>query len=138
MFNPESEVPSLELCKKLKDLGYPQDGGGWYWTIHKKNYAEVNYFNERLHGSELWSEVIKAPTVTEMWEWLPDAITIAKEVWILNLTKNLGGELVIEYRHRGSVAVHRVNRPVIAMAETLIWLAENGYVRFGDERKTSL
>lgn len=32
MFNPELEVPSLGLCKKLKELGYPQEGGGWYWA----------------------------------------------------------------------------------------------------------
>lgn len=34
MFNPEKkEVPSLELCKKLKELGYPQKQRYvWWWT----------------------------------------------------------------------------------------------------------
>lgn len=31
IFNPEDEVPSFDLCLKLKKLGYPQEGGGWYW-----------------------------------------------------------------------------------------------------------
>lgn len=30
-FDPKKEVPSLELCKKLKKLAFPQEGGGWYW-----------------------------------------------------------------------------------------------------------
>ncbi|MCD6384449.1 hypothetical protein J7M23_01605 [Candidatus Sumerlaeota bacterium] len=35
MFNPEKEVPSLELCKQLKEFGFPQEGGGWYWKEGK-------------------------------------------------------------------------------------------------------
>jgi|GEM_PF-4671310 len=31
MFDPTKEVPSLELCEKLKEAGFPQDGTGWYW-----------------------------------------------------------------------------------------------------------
>ena len=40
-FNPELEVPSLELCKKLKELGLPQEGGGWYWK--RKISSEIEY-----------------------------------------------------------------------------------------------
>ena len=91
MFNPEKEVPNLELCKKLKELGFPQDGGGWYWTqtdtgwrlgycaeynlapkvkIHMMFFAELGRVIFRARH-----EIIKAPTITEMWEWLPDFIT---------------------------------------------------------------
>ena len=38
MFDLTKEVPSLELCKRLKEVGYPQDGGGWYWI----KYAPLN------------------------------------------------------------------------------------------------
>jgi hypothetical protein len=31
MFTPEREVPDLELCKKLKKLGFPQCDNGFYW-----------------------------------------------------------------------------------------------------------
>jgi hypothetical protein len=31
MFNPVKEVTDLELSRKLKEIGLPQDGGGWYW-----------------------------------------------------------------------------------------------------------
>lgn len=83
MFCPEKEVPSLELCKKLKEVGYPQDGG-WHWirfegenewklclsceqgiVIDGRVYAEA-------YGKR---EQIKAPTCRELMEWLPDAIT---------------------------------------------------------------
>jgi len=34
----EKEVPSLELCRRLKELGFPQESSdsGWYWGI--RNY----------------------------------------------------------------------------------------------------
>ena len=38
MFDVKKEVPSLGLCRKLKELGYPQEGGGWYWV-----HAVVGY-----------------------------------------------------------------------------------------------
>lgn len=31
------QVPSLELCKRLKELGYPESNGFSYWT---KKYGD--------------------------------------------------------------------------------------------------
>ena len=101
-FNPEQEVPSLELCKRLKELGYPQEGGGWYWIKKRSKY----YLAYRLDDSTLISfkffepiteeilyidpyispgvmdkgaflktnNIFKAPTVRELGEWLPVGI----------------------------------------------------------------
>jgi len=79
-WNPEKEVPSLELCKRLKELGYPQEGGGWYWVktafgwilaiildgiwLSTRNYIKVN--------DETIKDFIKAPTCRELGEWLKD------------------------------------------------------------------
>gem|GEM_PF-5734743 len=38
----EKEVPSLELCRRLKELGFPQESnGGWYWR--RKISSKVEY-----------------------------------------------------------------------------------------------
>ena len=36
MFGPVKEVLDLELCRKLKELGLLQEGGGWYWELYHK------------------------------------------------------------------------------------------------------
>ncbi len=71
MFNPVKEVPSIELCKKLKEIGYPQGGGGWYWA--KNNLIYIPIFSKSVQRRleiQSESEVIKAPTVVELGELL--------------------------------------------------------------------
>jgi len=47
MFDIKKEVPSLELCKKLKELGFPQGGGGWYWIQDdEKTEWVLKFFKE--------------------------------------------------------------------------------------------
>ena len=43
MFDIKSEVPSMELCKRLKELGFPQNGGGWYWIKLSHTSSSENY-----------------------------------------------------------------------------------------------
>ena len=73
MFDPEKEVPNLKLCKRLKELGYPQDGGGWYWWRTKGNKVSylLKYFGEQIPTEIFYSvEYVKAPTIPEMVGWL--------------------------------------------------------------------
>jgi len=101
MFDPIREVPSLELCKELKELGYPQTGGGWYWIKPEGDQAncapvkgwDLYLMHTHKDNLEWWfcknfeiaesrgcgccadyfkvAEYIKAPTVVEMEEWYP-------------------------------------------------------------------
>jgi hypothetical protein len=83
--NIESEVLSVNLCRELKMLGYPQDATGWYWVSYQGTY----YSWWRLYDIELtdykfydiiyekviylpkdMTEIIKAPTCQEMLYWL--------------------------------------------------------------------
>lgn len=75
MFNPKDEVPSLELCKKLKELEFPQESGGWYWIVvqgckHKDVKWELKFY-EKYEDIPYWTLCYKAPTVRELGEWLP-------------------------------------------------------------------
>lgn len=76
MFDPTKEVPSLELCEKLKEAGFPQDGVGWHWVKKPTGPAHVGYtyewkliLIEDIHRAIDYYKV-KAPTVHELLEWL--------------------------------------------------------------------
>jgi len=146
MFDETKEVPSLGLCERLKELGYPQNTMGFYWikfsTRYNLYYQDVLLFDEEgkiwgvktVNGLTEPIETIKAPTQREIEEWLPDEI-VDNGFWGLIMTKNYIGygrpTLQIEWLRR-----IRVNyEPVNARAELLIWLRENGYVKFEKERK---
>ncbi|RLF78688.1 hypothetical protein DRN32_06405 [Thermococci archaeon] len=102
MFDLNKEVPNVELCKKLKELGFPQAQPGYYWVRRKtkdgvvvsppeyeiafKGIREMcelnksNYLVAGAHYTTWWpvDEIIKAPTCRELGEWLPDHLIIDK------------------------------------------------------------
>jgi len=94
MFDPKKEVPSLELCRKLKEISYPQDKYGFYWvrlkgSLVNENEWDLIYWNEEhirwdergkyilLGGCDCCAdylaiiEKIKAPVYPEIEKWLP-------------------------------------------------------------------
>jgi len=130
VFNPELEVPSKELCKKLKELGFPQEGGGWYWYSNIKNATWRLIFEpEPFSYEEDIEECIKAPTCRELGEWL-----IKKSI-LLEL-----GNLFIDYDeavNKWTVCYGKVGKTWVwddtepnARAKMIIFLAENGYLKF--------
>jgi len=67
----EQQVPSLELCKRLKELGYPQNSL-FYWVIEElhQEFAIVVYRCGCEKGL-ITSKSYSAPTVAELGEMLP-------------------------------------------------------------------
>jgi len=116
MFDPNLEVPDLRLCKKLKELGYPQDGGGWYWNIWgDSNGKPFLMFIEDFENFSFVYEApkakkedyfIKAPTCRELWKYIEPYRTI---IYI-------------------SIDPDR-------LANDLIWLVKNEYVKFEEGRQ---
>jgi len=137
MFKPEKEVPSLELCRKLKELGYPQDKTGYWWgyRAHLKDDEQyVLLFGNKILVGELdwW----KAPTCRELGEWLPWYLP---ELKFLNVERNEDGfhYYYDEETFNGCYII--ADTEPNARAEMLIWLVENGYLCFKenkDERRT--
>ena len=142
MFNPEKEVASLELCRKLKELGYPQDEGGWYWAISNvynqkgeliRKDIELDYYRRKPSLGN--TEYIKPPTVAEMWEWLPFYIKEKDtHTFYLEMSKDYkSGNLCLAYKST-RISIPPIylttGRPVEVMGMTLIWLAENNYINF--------
>lgn len=151
MFDSIKEVPSLGLCKKLKELGYPQDGGGWYWQRIGDNIALVNnpqkrwivvYLTLRGYLSCLYDQivVIKAPTCRELGEWM---LKVKGTYQIYMYC----GYYCVEYCEDECITIEGVagtfeklvpqckervdaDTESNARAKMLIWLRENGYVKF--------
>ncbi len=138
MFNPEKEVPSLTLSKKLRELGYPQDGGGWYWEIHYEvktediettlpsDYKPTVVYYEDTPLDELGCIYLKAPTCRELGEWLPSHkdLQYSKFTGFWKFDKD-GYQLCF-----GDKICFQANNEVIVRAKMLIWLVENGSVKF--------
>lgn len=73
----EEQVVSLELAKKLKELGFAQDSHFYWHNMH--GYSELedfkanNYEDKKKHG-ELFYSCLSAYTTTELGKMLPDII----------------------------------------------------------------
>ena len=137
-FNPEQEVPSLELCKRLKELGYPQEGGGWYWVDLDKPY--LTWYGIADEPPDDY--YIKAPTVRELGEWLPVDVKLKEGDAYLQMDnlKLCGFKTTIRllsyclYNSHFSVVIIEDATEPNARAKMLIWLAENGYIKFTEDK----
>jgi len=89
-FCPVDEVPSFKLCKELKEQDYPQGGGGWYWLVtqteERKELVSL-YFFEMRPVPLAYQEYIKAPTLREVGERLPDKIMVDGFPFYLTVTR---------------------------------------------------
>ena len=115
----KKEVPSLELCKRLKELGFPQEGEGWCWYTNKEILRWKVVYNKGFYPiEELYGEYIKAPTCREMAFWIAKGVK--------NLAKEDNDK--IGYLIAGKELYWEVSPD--DFAKDLIWLAKNGYVKF--------
>ena len=105
----EKEVPSLELCKKLKKLGYPQENGGYWWYEE----TETGEFFVDTSGFPVRSQriVCVAPTIRELVKWV-DKSSLADEFVYYPSQINPN-----------------------EFARDVIWLEQHGYIDFKKEEK---
>jgi len=130
----EKEVANLELSKRLKELGFPQNREGWYWI--KTTYPVKWILAIMLDGiwlsvknyiiikDEVIEEIVKAPTNSELGKWLPEGFhefKLDNRFWIKDKQD-------YNYLVNDDIEVN-------ARAKMAIWLRENGYITFnqGDE-----
>lgn len=129
-FDPRKEVPLPELCIRLKELGYPQDGegwSGWYW----KGDNLILLWGDKFDFTGL----VKAPTVRELGEWLPDVIIVGTSPnivgYYLYFAKNRWRYWYVnKYGEWLNTKFIEADTEANARAKMLIWLVENGYVKF--------
>lgn len=126
----EDQVVSLELSKRLKEMGVKQDECIFRWKHWK-----LQNFHELQPGYAGTDDLTAAFTVAELGEMLPGIIEVglfkgqAKMVLVSGLT--LGNEWRVEYRNE------KLCPPIASVSETeadarakmLIHLLEKGIVK---------
>ena len=126
----EKEVPSLELCKKLKGLGFPQGERGFYW-VETGGKAYIELLNPALFalGRSQKVSYVKAPTCRELGEWLPPHkdLQYSKFTGFWKFDKD-GYQLCF-----GDKICFQAENEVTVRAKMLIWLVENKYMDFKKE-----
>jgi len=147
MFNPELEVPSRELCKRLKNLGYPQESnGGWYWVLYKQpTYKRwvIGFKNNKFNPKEwlifcddVWLtmntviEYVKAPSCRELLEVKEKGIII--DIWYDSSIQRFNVKCLVEKENFNfpPCQLEFGEKLPDLLAKIRIWLAENGYVEF--------
>ena len=145
MFDIKKEIPSSWLCKKLKELGFPQEGGSWYW-LEGKLWLLKNNILWALDGGEGRSFehykklAIKAPTCAELFSFIPPSLSTTEWFFIVK-SKNDYGDVVMYSGYRkwithpsGGVLPQEIVRfsddslPNL-LANIIIWLFEEGQIK---------
>lgn len=115
-------VPSLELCKKLRDLGWKKDTM-FFWKCDSNGGWTVEYRPSWDHHIRLdiIDATIPAPTVGEMIDVMPNVMSFRKEH-----TRYFCGSLIQPYSFEGKTFAE-------AVARTLIHLLENNLVKLEEK-----
>ena len=130
----ENQVTSLELSKKLKEAGYPQEGL-WCYRVFDDNYTDIELYDpdDKLDTLPLHSERIIAPTVAELGNKLPWRIS---EDYRLQTRKYDAGiaewqvlywDLNCNLKHDEFAGIE-----ANAMAKMWLWLKKNNYLGDGN------
>ena len=159
----EKEVPSLELCKRLKEVGYPQDTNGYLWVNAKKVWlcgedswqiteefyltTEEPYYPLGGIPQTDWAkkqrddwysklQMYKAPTIRELAEWIYVYTDTNKEIVTGKYTLTQQYSCRLENKSRGYKICYQeftANTEPDACAKMLIWLKQHGYIDFKKE-----
>lgn len=124
------QVVNLELSKKLKELGYPQEGL-FMWV---ESYASVEIWGTTNIGQyPSYSMLCVAPTVAELLDKMPSGARVLDwsldkcdgiyTCWLFR-TDNINAE------KNGIHMEDGYENPANCLAKMLMWLVENNYVEF--------
>jgi len=123
-----------ETSRKLKEAGFPQEGGIYYWTKQDKGWFIVE--SSCMDVSDIIGKdtpKYRAFTFNELWEILPERI--------LCIENNKHCCFVIEMDRYSIAYIDKVKREVLmrinkynpitqeAAAELLLWAKREGYLK---------
>lgn len=127
---------SLELSKKLKELGFPQESL-FSWQIHEKNDGVCDEIAEIVKivypKTPAWEfNYYAAPTAEELLEWLPERIEHDGKFYFLTFWKRQSGEIAVKYKPNEGRSYLPVQIGTLknALAKMVIYLAKNKIINF--------
>ena len=122
----EKQVVSLELAKRMKELGFRQRSLWWWGSLHEG--WTFNLFNHPRDMNELYS----AYTVAELGEMLPYNIVIKKRIryydYFLTINKLALGYKITYENGKSIIAGIAEPTEANAKAKMLIYLKEKGLI----------
>lgn len=123
----ENQVVSLELAKKLKELGFKQESLFWWQKFSLSNKPKVFLGQcETLNGLKEYS--ISAYTVAELGEMLPRSISDKGRCYFLRSKPEFENNgWACQYTTSTGLTLHFEEAPIEAdaRAKMLIYLKEN-------------
>lgn len=135
----EQQVCSLELSKRLKELGVRQESL-FYWVITLTTEYHLSQYDGVLpNGLKERNDCYSAFTVAELGEMLPGGLPAYQDVdgTVLNISKTIKKEWLCGYSCHDSLEPWRLNwagyetadTEADARAKMLIYLLENSLIK---------
>ncbi len=133
----ENQVASLELCKRLKELGVNKTSFARWFADEVTGYEFVVHENSIVNSERKYPERCAAYTCSELGEILPETIEIEdaehylkyyklKDKWRCDLTED--GRYNMDIPHHYTISASEAD----SRALMLIYLIENGQVKVDD------
>ena len=120
----KKQVCSLELAKRLKELGVKQESFWYYWELNGTPHNNFRKYTILQHRKSEDEDIphISAFTVAELGEMLPYTL---EDRYDLEISKMQGGDWLIGYRNNSQfMELNEAN----ARAKMLIYLLENNLI----------
>lgn len=132
----EGQVCSLELAKRLKELGVEQDSLFYYGTRKLDNGDDeivlmIEQFDSAMAHQGISAPKYRAFTVAELGEMLPDAILFHNSYCYIKSQKK-DNEYKIYIDHLSKLVIFFDENEADVRAKMLIYLIENGLMKKED------
>ena len=115
------DIPSYELCKKLKELGFINKYKlNIADLIDNKTVAEIHL--DMVKNKERW------PTISEMMDVLPYMIEDKRDTYWITIDKSSQLGYCVSYRSFTDLKYYRDKSLPNALAKILIWCIEEWYL----------
>lgn len=114
--------PTLDRCKKLTELGFPETINGWWRNYWSRINPDVRIHHEKYHFWK-WRPLV-LPSVIEMMDLIP------KDIFYDIFPYQEKQEYFVEII--SSTCFKSISSDTIpnALADMIIWLVENDYLSF--------
>lgn len=143
----QEHYPSLELCKKLTEIGFPktQHTYSFWWDKCEEEFTIVDEDDDGVSRTEFY----RCPSVMEMLDVIPDHIAHEEDewkgwdyawqgwdyAWQLLINKrviNIGYDVFYNRLIQEPFNLHKSDTDTLpnALAQMILWLHENKYISF--------
>jgi len=120
-----SHYPSLELCKKLTEIGFPETYSRWYWNCENS----YSIWAQHPRPKDWEHPEIPCPSVMEMLDVIPDNIHIWQHQYSWRMSPYSLAYIPNQSHEQWDSLIIPITQWIPnALAEMILWLHENKYI----------